>query len=322
MMILVTGANGFIGSSIVRVLTQQKLPLRACVRNQDTTRQQDPSQCSVGDIGPNTDWTMALDGVTTVIHTAARQHVMRDKQQNVLDLFRQVNVLGSVNLARQAAAAGVRRFVFVSSIKVNGESTESGRAFSADDVPAPEGPYGVTKLETEKALLALAAETGLEVVIVRPPLVYGPKVKGNFASLMWAVKKGIPLPFGAIDSNRRSMVSVDNLVSLLVTCLTHPQAKNEVFLVCDGEDLSTAELLRRLGVALGKPARLVLVPLVLLRLGASALGRHDLARRLFGSLQVDDRKTRILLNWMPVQSVSDGLKAAGNAKTIWIKGKR
>ena len=313
MTILVTGANGFIGSSLVRVLAQQKLPLRACVRNQDTTRQQDPSQCSVGDIGPNTDWTMALDGVTTVIHTAARQHVMRDTQQNVLDLFRQMNVLGSVNLARQAAAAGVRRFVFVSSIKVNGESTEPGRAFFADDVPAPEDPYGVTKLETEKALLALAAETGLEVVIVRPPLVYGPKVKGNFASLMRAVKKGIPLPFGAIDSNRRSMVSVDNLVSLLITCSTHPQAKNEVFLVCDGEDLSTAELLRRLGMALAKPARLLPVPTVLLRLGATALGRHDLARRLFGNLQVDDRKTRSLLNWMPVQSVSDGLKAAGNA---------
>lgn len=313
MTILVTGANGFIGSSLVRVLAQQKLPLRACVRNQDTTRQQDPLQCSVGDIGPNTDWSMALDGVTSVIHTAARQHVMRDTQQNVLDLFRQVNVLGSVNLARQAAAAGVRRFVFVSSIKVNGESTETGRAFLADDVPAPEDPYGVTKLETEKALLALAAETGLEVVIVRPPLVYGPKVKGNFASLMRAVKKGIPLPFGAIDSNRRSMVSVDNLVSLLITCLTHPKAKNEVFLVCDGEDLSTAELLRRLGVALGKSARLLPVPAVLLRLGATALGRHDLARRLFGNLQVDDRKTRSLLNWMPVQSVSVGLKAAGNA---------
>jgi nucleoside-diphosphate-sugar epimerase len=313
MTILVTGANGFIGLNLVKVLTQQKLPFRACLRSPHNMLEQGLSQCIVGDIGPNTDWTMTLYGVTSVIHTAARQHVMRNTQQNMLDVFRQVNVLGSVNLARQAAAAGVRRFVFVSSIKVNGEFTEPGRVFTADDVPAPEDPYGVTKLETEKALLALGKETGLEVVIVRPPLVYGPKVKGNFASLMRAVNKGIPLPFGYIDSNRRSMVTVDNLASLLITCLTHPKAKNEVFLVCDGEDLSTAELLRRLGMALGKPARLLPVPTVLLRLGATALGRQDLACRLFRNLQVDDRKTRILLNWMPVQNVADGLKAAVNA---------
>lgn len=309
---LVTGANGFIGSNLVKALIEKSIDVRACLRRDVSTEMPSIMKCVVEEINRTTDWARMLDGVTSVIHTAARQHVMQDNQQDALNLFREINVLGTVNLARQAAAAGVRRFVFVSSIKVNGESTKSGRAFTAFDVPAPEDPYGVTKLETETALLTLSVETGLEVVIVRPPLVYGPNVKGNFASLMLAVKKGIPLPFGAIDSNQRSMVSIDNLVSLLVTCLTHPKAKNEVFLVRDGEDLSTSELLRQLGVALDKPARLLPVPATLLRLGATVLGRHDLARRLLGNLQVDDQKTRSLLNWMPVQSVADGLKAAGN----------
>ena len=251
-----------------------------------------------------------MEGITTIIHAAARQHGMKETAEDALTAFRHVNVLGSLNLARQAAASGVRRFVFVSSIKANGESTTLGRPFSAEDLAAPEDAYGLTKLETEQALLALAEETEMEVVIVRPPLVYGPNVKGNFKNIMRTVKKRIPLPFGAVDDNLRSMVSVANLVSLLITCLTNPKAKNQVFLVRDGEDLSTAEFLRRLGVAMGTPARLVPIPQAFLRIGAAALGRRDLARRLLGSLQVDDRKTRELLNWVPAQSVDDALRSA------------
>ncbi len=304
---MITGANGFVGSHLVRVLDQQGFALRACIRSLGALVSQSPSNCIVGDIGPETDWTVALDGIKTVIHTAARQHVMRETKERPLELFRHTNVLGSLNLARQAASAGVQRFVFVSSIKVNGEATALGRPFTAEDDPAPLDPYGITKLETERALLALAQETGMEVVIVRPPLVYGPNVKGNFASIIKAVRKGVPLPFASVDTNRRSMVSIENLVSLLITCLSHPKAANQIFLVCDGEDVSTATLLRRLGVAMGTSARLFPVPSTLLNLAATAIGRRDIAQRLLGNLQVDDKKTRELLNWNPSQSLDEAL---------------
>lgn len=312
MTVLVTGSNGFIGHHIVRTFVRQGIPVRASFRSLHLTDHQVQDCVIVGDIGPTTDWIDALKGITEVIHTAARQHCMRDKEIDALRAFRHVNVLGTLNFARQAATMGVRRFVFVSSIKVNGESTKPEHAFTSEDAPAPEDHYGLTKLEAEEALFELAKQTGMEVVIVRPPLVYGHNVKGNFASIIRALKKGLPLPFGSITNNRRSMVSIDNLVSLLITCLTHPMAVNQVFMVRDDEDLSTAEFLRRLGLALGMPARLVPVPQALLRLGAAALGRRDLARRLFGSLQVDDRKTRELLNWVPVQSVDDGFRSARN----------
>jgi nucleoside-diphosphate-sugar epimerase len=234
---------------------------------------------------------------------------MSETAANPLDAYREVNVEGTRRLAEQAAAAGVRRFVFLSSVKVNGEETTSHSPFRADDPPAPKDAYGQSKWEAEEALVEIAERTGMEVVIIRPPLVYGPGVKGNFASMMKWVAKGVPLPLGAID-NRRSLVALDNLVDLITVCIDHPAAANQVFLAGDGEDLSTTELLRRVGKAMGRPARLLPVPTGLLRLGAAMLGKGDMARRLLGSLQVDISRTRDVLGWEPPVSVDEGLRRA------------
>jgi nucleoside-diphosphate-sugar epimerase len=238
---------------------------------------------------------------------------MNDKSPDPLAEFRRVNVAGTAALARQAAVAGVRLFVFLSSVKVNGEFTEAGHPFTADDVPAPEDPYGVSKLEAEQLLRQIAAETGMEVVIIRPPLVYGPGVKANFESMMRWLARGVPLPLAAVTENRRSLVALDNLVDLIVTCLNHPAAANQTFLVSDGEDLSTAQLLKRMGAALGRPARLFYLPPTLLKLGASVLNRPGIYQRLYGSLQLDIAKTRQLLGWTPTMSVDDGLRRAAES---------
>jgi len=257
----------------------------------------------------STEWSVALADVDTVVHSAARVHVMNDTESDPLAAFRLVNVAGTVNLARQAVAAGARRFVFISSIKVNGEGTPKGRPYKADDLPAPADPYGISKREAEDALRELAAETGLEVVIIRPVLVYGPGVKANFLAMMRWLDKGIPLPFGAIN-NLRSLVALDNLADLVVTCVDHPGAANETFLVSDGEDLSTSGLLRRMSRALGRPARLLPIPGILLQIAATSLGKRSLSQRLCGSLQVDIQKTRELLGWEPPVSVDDALRSA------------
>jgi nucleoside-diphosphate-sugar epimerase len=243
----------------------------------------------------------------TVIHAAARAHIMKDEVADPLAEYRRVNVDGTLNLARQAAAAGVKRFIFISSIKVNGEQTPLGQPFTADDTPAPEDAYGISKWEAEQGLQQLATETGMEVVIIRPPLVYGPGVKGNFASMIKLVAKGLPFPLGAIH-NQRSLVAVDNLVDLIITCIDHPVAANQVFLAGDGQDLSTTELLRGVAKAMGKPARLIPVPSSLLMLGATLLGKKAVAQRLLGSLQVDIAKARNLLGWEPPVSVEEGLE--------------
>jgi len=237
-------------------------------------------------------------------------HMMYDTSSDPLTEFRRVNVDGTANLARQAAAAGVRRFVFLSSIKVNGESTELGRPFAADDVPTPEDPYGVSKHEAEQLLRQISSETGMEVVIIRPPLVYGPGVQANFESMMRWLARGVPLPFGAVTNNRRSFVALENLIDLIATCLTHPTAANQTFLVSDGEDLSTADLLMRMGSALGKPVRLFNVPIGVLNQGAMLLNKPAIYQRLCGSLQVDIEKTRKLLDWTPPLSVDEGLRRA------------
>lgn len=255
-------------------------------------------------------WADLLSGIEAIIHTAARVHVMKDRSSDPLEAFRIVNVDGTLRLARQAAAAGVRRFVFMSSVKVNGEATHQGRPFTAEGEPAPEDAYGISKAEAEAGLKAISAETGMEFVIIRPPLVYGPGVKGNFAAMTRAVKRGLPLPFGAVTDNRRSLVGLDNLVDLIVTCIDHPAAANRTFMVSDGEDLSTADLLRRLGAAMGKPAHLLNIPPALLGAATAMIGKGAVAQRLLGNLQVDISDTCRTLGWKPPVSVDEGLRRA------------
>ena len=265
---------------------------------------------AIGRLSSDTDWTEALKNVEKVVHLAARVHVMNDKSPDPLAEFRRVNVEGTSALARQAAAEGVKRFVYLSSVKVDGEFTKPGHPFTADDLPAPEDPYGVSKHEAEHLLRQISAETGMEVVIIRPPLVYGAGVKANFESMMRWLARGLPLPLAAVTENRRSLVALDNLVDLIVTCLNHPAAANQTFLVSDGEDLSTARLLKRMGAAMGNSARLFYVPPALLKLGASVLNKPGIYQRLCGSLQLDITKTRQLLDWTPPVSVDEGLRRA------------
>jgi nucleoside-diphosphate-sugar epimerase len=309
--VLVTGATGFVGLALVNRLAIEGVQVRATVRRPATNFSSDVESTLVCDLAPDTNWRAALDGVGVVAHCAARVHVMAESVADPLAEFRMVNVQGTLNLARQAAIADVRRFVFISSIGVNGAETFQ-RPFTAHDEVAPHSPYTVSKYEAELGLQALAAETGMEVVIIRSPLVYGLGAPGNFGSLMRWLKRGVPLPMGIIH-NQRSLVALDNLIDLLLTCLTHPAATNQTFLVSDGEDVSTTDLLRRMGRAMGRPARLIPVPVSLLKLAAAMVGKQDLAQRLLGSLQVDIEKTRHLLRWTPPISMDEGLRrAAGN----------
>lgn len=307
MRVLLTGATGFVGRAVFeRLFERVDIEPVVAVRKPLSEFLGGAAGVQISDLGADTDWCSAVNVTSTVIHCAARVHVMNDQASEPLAEFRQVNVKGTLNLARQAAAAGVKRFIFVSSIKVNGEGTAQGANYKADDTPHPLDPYGISKMEAEQGLRELAAQTGLEVVIVRPVLVYGPGVKANFLSMMRWLHKGVPLPFGSIH-NRRSLVALDNLVDLIVTCIDHPAAANQTFLVSDGEDLSTSDLLRRMGAALGKPARLLPVPSSLLETGALMLGKQALAQRLCGSLQVDISKTRELLGWSPPVGVDQAL---------------
>ncbi|SDP85022.1 UDP-glucose 4-epimerase family protein [Ectopseudomonas guguanensis] len=307
MRILLTGSSGFVGRAVqARLLADGSHHLRCALRKAPITPLNEVEYCLAPSLGADADWSQALAGVDAVIHCAARVHVMQEQAADPLAEFRRANVEGTLRLARQAVAAGARRFVFVSSIKVNGEQTLPGQAYRADDVSNATDPYGISKREAEDGLLKLAAETGLEVVIVRPPLIYGPGVKANFLSMMRWLQRGVPLPFGAID-NRRSLVALDNLVDLLVVCLTHPEASGQRFLVSDGEDLSTTELMRRLSAALGRSARLLPVPQALIEQAAILLGRRQLSQRLCGSLQINMDKTRERLGWTPPLTVDQAL---------------
>jgi nucleoside-diphosphate-sugar epimerase len=309
--VLVTGASGFVGRALVERLLADGVPTLAAVRGAAVVPA-GARRVPAPNLGPDADWRAALDGVDCVVHLAARVHVMRDDAADPLAEFRRVNVDGTHALARQAAAAGVRRLVFVSSIKVNGEESAPGRPFTAHAVPAPADPYGISKHEAEQALWAVAAQTGLQVAVVRPVLVYGPGVKANFRSLLGWLARGLPLPLGAIH-NRRSLLALDNLVDLLTVCVRHPAAAGQVFLASDGEDLSTTELLRRLGAALGRPARLVPLPAPWLAGAARLLGRRAVAQRLCGSLQVDIGKTREVLGWTPPKTVNEALQKTARA---------
>lgn len=308
-MILLTGANGFVGYSLYRQLDLLTTPTKAALRN-TTTNRFFKDFCFVGDIHDQTDWSQVLVGIDVVIHLAARVHVMKESSHDPLSEFRLSNVASSKNLAQQAASAGVKRFIFLSSIKVNGESTLTNQAFTADDMPMPQDAYAISKMEAETALFEIAQETGMEVVIIRSPLVYGPGVKANFRSLMTMVSKGFPLPLGAVTANRRSLVAVDNLVDFIITCINHPAAANQVFLVSDDEDLSTADLLRRMYKANGSPDRLFSIPLSVMKMCAIVMGKKNFYQRLCGSLQVDISKSKELLQWVPPVSVDEGLRRA------------
>jgi nucleoside-diphosphate-sugar epimerase len=308
-MTLITGATGFVGSGVVARLAGEGVETLACVRNHMALMPEGVRVVPVAELTTFTGWRQVLEGVKNVVHLAARVHVMHDTEADPLKAFRAVNVEGTLNLARQAVNAGVKRFVFVSSVKVNGESTQLGRAFTEADAPNPQDAYGQSKYEAEQTLLQLALDTGMEVVIIRPPLVYGPGAKANFAALMRAVQRGWPLPLGAVH-NQRSLVALDNLVDFIVTSITHPQAANQTFLVSDGQDLSTTELVRGMAQSALVPARLLSVPLWALHAGAMLLGKGDDAQRLCGNLQVDISKARSFLGWVPPVSVEEGLRRA------------
>lgn len=303
--VLVTGATGFVGEAVVfRMLLDKVYSPVAAVRGESRLG----GLCDVVrfDLSESVELPTFVQ-IDTVVHCAARVHVMSDSCVDPLAKFREINVQGTKRLAREAAEADVRRFVFISSIKVNGEATLPGMPFKADDQPAPVDPYGISKCEAEESLREIGRETGMEIVIIRPPLVYGPGVKANFLSMMSWLHKGLPLPLGMLR-NQRSLVALGNLVDLIVTCIAHPAAANQTFLVSDGEDLSTTRLLRRMAAALDKRALLLPLPQLLLRAAAQLVGKGDMAQRLCGSLQADIYKTRLLLQWSPPVSVDKALK--------------
>jgi nucleoside-diphosphate-sugar epimerase len=304
--VLITGATGFVGGRLAQVLGGLfGNDLRCAVRRESATAC--GHQVVIPGLDSTMDWSHALGGRHAVVHASARAHIMKDDAVDSLAEYRRINVAGTLNFARQAAAAGVKRFIFISSIKVNGERTATDRRFCPSDVATPEDFYGISKHEAELGLRALAAETGMEVVIIRPPLVYGPGVKGNFASMIKLVGRGLPLPLGAVH-NKRSLVALDNLVDLIITCIDHPGAANQTFLVSDGEDISTTKLLQGVAQAMGKPSRLIPVPASVLQFAATLLGKKAVAQRLLGSLQVDISHTQKCLNWSPPLTVKQGLQ--------------
>jgi nucleoside-diphosphate-sugar epimerase len=310
MRVLVTGANGFVGAALCAKLKQIGHYFVPSVRRSYGI----PDEKLVGEIDGDTCWSDVLKDCEAVVHLAARVHVNHEKDLNSLLKFRTVNVDGTTNLARSAAAAGVKRFIYLSTIKVNGESTEIDKPFSADDPTAPSDTYSLSKWEAEQELWKISQHTQMELVIIRPPLVYGPGVKANFLALMTLLGRGVPLPLASVTSNRRSLVALDNLVDLIATCLVHPNAANQTFLVSDGEDLSTAELILRMSMILGRPVNLFHVPLVILRLGATILGKLDLYQRLCCSLHLDISKTTESLNWLPPINLNAGLLRILNSR--------
>lgn len=308
--IFVTGATGFIGQCLIKRLRDNGKGVTIAIRQQSASLV--PPVFQFAELSATQSWGAGIAGHDVIIHCAGRVHILNDPSDNPAAEFHRVNVEGTLNLARQAAAEGVRRFIFLSSVKVNGEQTFSGRPFTAFDNSAPEDAYGISKLKAEEGLKKIAEESGMELVIIRPVMVYGAEVKANFRSIMMLLNKGLPLPLGAIR-NKRSFVYLENLVDLLEICIDHPAAAGEIFLVSDGEDLSTPEVVRRMGLAMGKPARMMSMPSAWLETIASWVGKTAVTQRLCGSLQVDISHTRDTLGWTPPVSVDDGFRVAACA---------
>jgi nucleoside-diphosphate-sugar epimerase len=308
--VLVTGASGFVGRALVEHLVSRNASeVIAMTRVIPDNPVIGARYFPVGDLVLQTQWSSLLAGVDTLVHAAARVHILNDRSAQSIDEFERVNVIPTLEMARHAAAMGVRRFIFLSSIGVNGVQTQSNIAFSETDTPNPHNAYALSKLQAERGLHKIAAQTGLDVVIIRPPLVYGPGVRANFAALMHAVQSGWPLPLGVVH-NQRSLVALDNLIDFIATCIHHPEAANETFLISDGDDVSSAELVRGLARAAGVSARLLPVPAWVLWAGAVALGKREFIQRLCGSLQVDITKARTRLGWVPQISLDEGLRRA------------
>lgn len=317
--ILVTGASGFVGLQLCARLAATGHAVTAAVRSANSEAALLPPAVRVvpvGDIGANTDWQPALDGVRMVVHLAARAHVMRDSTADPLAAYRQVNVAGTERLAQATAAAGVSRLIYMSSIKVNGEATTAA-PFRESDAPAPLDAYGQSKWEAEQALDRIAAQTGLGVTVLRPPLIYGPGVKGNVARLLGWIARGLPLPFAAI-ANRRSLIYIDNLIDATLAAIHHP-APGRTYLISDANDLSTPQLIRALARGLGRPPRLLPVPPALLRLAGACTGQSDAVGRLLGSLQVDSSRICAELGWRPAHEAEQGLILTAKAYGARIK---
>lgn len=307
--ILLTGASGFVGKQVLSVLKQHNHSVSVLGRSKPVQA----DKFFQANLNSRTDYSKSLESIEVLIHVAARAHVMNEQLDDPLTEYREVNNYATLNLARQAAVAGVKRFIFISSIKVNGEDSDSGRAFTHRDKHAPQDAYGVSKAEAEQALWQLATETAMEVVVIRPPLVYGPGVKANFASMLNVAQKNLPLPLGAID-NRRSLVALDNLVDLIVTCIDHPNAANQTFLVSDDQDVSTTELLQMMTRAAGKTPRLLPVPVSWLKLVGRLTGRSAVIDRLCGNLQLDISHTKDTLGWKPPITLEEGIARCFAAK--------
>lgn len=311
--ILITGATGFIGNALTQTLTEQNFNVLAGVRQQSADFPY--SQIELGDLSNKVDLTSSLQGVDVVIHLAARAHIMHDSAPDPIAAFRKINTTGTLSLALQAAEAGVKRFIFISSIKVNGEMTLSKAPFQPELTEPPTDPYALSKYEAENGLLSLAKNTGMQVVIIRPPLVYGPGVKANFSRMIKWLKAGKPLPFALIN-NQRSLLALDNLVNFISLCIDHPKAANEIFLIADADDVSTPQLLQKIAQAYHKNARLLPVPVSLLKLFARLIGKQDQINRLVSSLQLDSTKATDLLGWQPIISIDTQLKKIAKSDNI------
>jgi UDP-glucose 4-epimerase len=306
--ILITGATGFIGQQLIKhLLSQKRHSITALVRNQNHSLPSSVNTILVPSIDGATDFSTHLSSIDIVIHLAARVHKMKDLGRSSYDAYRSINTEGTVKLAEQAATAGVKRFIYLSSIKVNGETTIPAHPFTADDTPHPTDPYAVSKYRAEVALQSFSKKNKLEYVIIRPPLVYGPGVKANFEKLITLIYRRIPLPLGAVK-NQRSLVSIDNLVGLITHCISHPRAANQVFLVSDDNDLSTTDLLQLIGKTMNRPVRLLPIPEKALCFISKLFGKKNIAQRLLGNLQIDISKTKNLLDWHPTKTPEEGIK--------------